>query len=78
VISPLAAQRAQRPGGAVVLDRDIDNLRSTGARVHLIVANESSQATRGSGMPALASLKAAAGRAQGYSETATLLKALIE
>jgi NTE family protein len=80
VISPLAAQHRHRIGGTAVLDRDISNLRSTGARVHLVVADEASLATRIGGMPDPASLKAAAeaGRAQGLQEAAALQRALAE
>jgi len=78
VISPLAAQRAQRPGGTTVLDRDIHNLRAAGVRVHLVVANPSSLATRGTGVPDPASMMAAAeaGRAQGRQEAGALQAAL--
>ena len=78
VISPLAAQRAQRAGGSTILERDLRNLRANGASVHLIAADPSSLATRGSGAPSPTSMVAAAkaGREQGRAEAAALKDAL--
>lgn len=74
VISPLAAQRAQRAGGSAILERDLRDLRASGARVHLISADPASLATRGTGAPnpTLMVAAAKAGREQGRAEAATL------
>jgi NTE family protein len=74
VISPLAAQRALRAGGSAILERDLQNLRASGARVHLVSADPASLATRGTGAPnpTLMVAAAKAGREQGRNESATL------
>jgi NTE family protein len=68
VMSALAAQ--PRSDRSAILKRDLANLQSEGARVHLIAADAASFATRGNGAPDPTSLKAAAeaGRAQGHTE----------
>jgi NTE family protein len=75
VISPLAAQHNRN---AVILDRDIQSLRSGGTRVHSIVADQASLAARGAGLPDPASLRATAeaGRAQGHKEADELQRKL--
>jgi NTE family protein len=75
VISPMAAQRSRN---AAILDRDLLSLRTGGARVHSIVADEASFAARGSGAPNPQSMKAAAeaGRAQGHREAGELRRQL--
>jgi NTE family protein len=77
VISPLAAQRAQRAGGSAILERDLRDLRASGARAHLISADPASLATRGTGAPNPTSMVAAAeaGREQGRTEAAALKNA---
>jgi len=79
VISPLAAQRAQRAGGSVILERDLRDLRASGARVHLISADPASLATRGTGAPnpTLMVAAAKAGREQGHAEAAALKNILV-
>jgi len=79
VISPLAAQRAQRAGGSAILERDLRDLRASGARVHLISADPASLATRGTGAPdpTLMVAAAKAGREQGRAEAAALERALV-
>lgn len=64
--------------GTAVLDADLRSLRARGSRVHLIVADETSLATRSSGVaPDPESRKAAAeaGRLQGRREVSSLLAA---